>query len=108
MFTDGQGSYELPEVPPGQYEFEVSKDGYNRVRTRQSQGLQLGLAQVARVGDITLNVPPSMNGNEPLILIVGEAEACQSIRDVGQSQGIGGLEKREPRSADGFADTNAN
>src|SRR6266852_8521895 len=59
VFTDGQGRYELLEVPPGQYEFEVSKDGYNRIRTPRSQGLQLGLAQVARVSDITLNVAPA-------------------------------------------------
>src|SRR5947207_2415713 len=49
--TDGQGRYALLEVPPGQYEFRVSKDGYNIVATPRSQGLQLGLAQVARVSD---------------------------------------------------------
>jgi len=60
--TDRQGRYELLEVPPGQYEFRVSKNGYNVVRTTRPQGLQLGLAQVARVSDITLNVAPPGDG----------------------------------------------
>src|SRR5713226_5170432 len=58
VFTDDQGRYELREVPPGLYELKVSKDGYNTVSTPPSQGLQLGLAQVAQVDDITLKVAP--------------------------------------------------
>jgi carboxypeptidase family protein/TonB-dependent receptor-like protein len=58
VFTDDQGRYELREVPPGLYELKVSKDGYNTVLTPPSQGLELGLAQVSRVNDITLNVAP--------------------------------------------------
>src|SRR5215472_4547261 len=53
VFTDEQGRYELREVPPGIYELKVSKDGYNTVTT-PTAGLQLGLAQVAQVDDITL------------------------------------------------------
>ncbi len=59
VFTDEQGRYELREVPPGLYELKVSKDGYNTVATPPTQGLQLGLAQVARVDDITLKVAPA-------------------------------------------------
>src|SRR5216684_2867374 len=58
VFTDDQGRYELREVPPGLYELKVSKDGYNVVAT-PAAGLQLGLAQVARVDDITLKVAPA-------------------------------------------------
>src|ERR1051326_7038379 len=58
VFTDDQGRYELQEVPPGRYELRVSKDGYKTVSTPSDQGLQLGLGQVARVDDITLNVAP--------------------------------------------------
>ncbi len=58
-YTDRRGGYGLLEVPPGQYEFRVSKDGYNVVSTPSAQGLQLGLAQVARVNEITLNVAPA-------------------------------------------------
>ena len=59
VFTDDQGRYELREVPPGLYELKVSKDGYNVVAT-PAAGLQLGLAQVARVDDITLKVAPAL------------------------------------------------
>ena len=58
VFTDEQGRYELREVPPGVYGLKVSKDGYNTVAT-PTAGLQLGLAQVARVDDITLKVAPA-------------------------------------------------
>jgi hypothetical protein len=57
--TKDQGNYELREVPPGQYEFRVSKDGYYTVLTPPAQGVQLGLAQVERVNDITLDVAPA-------------------------------------------------
>jgi hypothetical protein len=59
VFTDDRGTYELREVPPGLYELKVSKDGYNTVTTPPAQGLQLGLAQVSRVDDITLTVAPA-------------------------------------------------
>src|SRR5438067_5184246 len=59
VFTDDKGTYELREVPPGLYELKVSKDGYNAVSTPPSQGLQMGLAQVSRVDDITLTVAPA-------------------------------------------------
>ena len=58
VFTDERGRYELREVPPGLYELKVTKDGYNTVSTPPSQGLQLSLAQVARVDDVTLKVAP--------------------------------------------------
>jgi hypothetical protein len=64
----------------------------------------LGIAPARSASPLTHQSQPSVTGNEPLILIVGETQACQSIRDVGQSQGIAGLEKRKPRPADGFAD----
>ncbi len=59
VFTDDQGRYEHRKVPPGLYELRVSKDGYNTVSTPPTQGLRLGLGQVARVDDITLNVAPA-------------------------------------------------
>jgi len=59
VFTDDQGRYELREVPPGLYELKVSKDGYNTVSAPPGQALELGLAQIARVNDITLKVAPA-------------------------------------------------
>jgi len=59
VFTDDEGRYELREVPPGLYELKVSKDGYSTASTPPSQGLRLGLGQIARVDDITLKVAPA-------------------------------------------------
>jgi hypothetical protein len=53
--TDHAGRFAALEIPPGTYDVTVLKGGFNTVRRT---GIQLGVSQVAQIGDIDLTVSP--------------------------------------------------
>jgi Carboxypeptidase regulatory-like domain/TonB dependent receptor len=53
--SDGEGTFEAREVPPGRYTLLILKGGFN---TAKVSGIQLGVSQVVQVGDIVLSVAP--------------------------------------------------
>src|SRR6202022_774449 len=53
--TDSEGRYEVREMPPGAYDLTVVKGGFNAARVSD---VQLSVAQVVRLEDVTLTVAP--------------------------------------------------
>ena len=53
--TDSEGRYEVREMPPGAYDLTAVKGGFNAARVSD---VQLSVAQVVRLEDVTLTVAP--------------------------------------------------
>jgi len=65
--TDNQGFYVIREVPPGNYDLTVERPGFNTAKVEE---VPISVAQVARLGDITLNV--TTIGQEQVVVVVAE------------------------------------